>query len=196
MIPVRSDRLILRNWRDPDRAAFHLLNADEDVMRFFPFRRSRAESDELFDRVRASIARKGYGFGAVELAATGACIGFIGIEDTDLVPFRPQGAVEIGWRLARPFWRRGFASEAAAAWLGLAFDRIGLDEVFSFAVEANRPSTSVMERIGMKRVPSGDFDHPRVPPSMPQLSRHILYRIGRDDWLRGRNRPVSTGPAI
>ena len=184
MKPIRTKRLILRNWEDRDRDLFFRINSDDQVMEFFPFRRDRAASDALFDRIRAGIAERGYGFAAVEIAATGECIGFVGIADTSLEPFLPAGAVEIGWRLAPEFWGHGYVTEAAQAWLAFGFEELGLAEIVSFAVFDNRRSTAVMERIGMRADPPGDFDHPNVPDTHPQLKRHVLYRLSREAWRK------------
>jgi RimJ/RimL family protein N-acetyltransferase len=182
MTPIRTERLILRNWRQEDRALFHRINADDRVMEFFPFRRNRAQSDAKMDELGVAIDRDGYGFAAIEIAATGECAGFAGLTGTDYIPFLPEGTVEIGWRLAPEFWGRGIASEAARAWLGFGFNALGLEEIVSFAVEANHRSTAIMKRIGMRAEPSLDFDHPGVPDSHPHLKRHVFYRLKRADW--------------
>lgn len=181
MTPIATARLILRNWEDRDRALFERINADDEVMEFFPFRRDRRQSDELMDRLRDGIAADGFGFAAAEIAATGETIGFVGIARTgDLQPHLPSGAVEIGWRLAPEFWGKGYVTEAAGAWLRFGFEQLDLGEIWSFAVWNNHRSLAVMRRLGMRRV--GAFDHPSVPPSHPQLARHELYRLARADW--------------
>ncbi|TIN30130.1 MAG: GNAT family N-acetyltransferase [Mesorhizobium sp.] len=182
MKPMRTERLILRNWEDRDRDLFHRINSDEQVMEFFPFRRDRSAADAKMDELRGAIDRDGYGFAAAEIFATGECIGFIGLLDPDHVPSLPAGTIEIGWRLAPEFWRKGYVTEAAEAWLGYGFKTLGLDEIVSFAVAANHRSTAVMERLGMTADPSGDFDHPSIPDSHPHLKRHVLYRLTRQDW--------------
>jgi RimJ/RimL family protein N-acetyltransferase len=106
MIPIRTERLILRNWEERDRSLFHLINSDKQVMEFFPFRRDRAQSDAKMDELRAWIDSHGYGFAPVEVAATGECIGFVGLYDADYLPALPKGSVEIGWRLAPEFMAR------------------------------------------------------------------------------------------
>lgn len=184
MKPIGTERLVIRNWREEDRPLFHAINADEEVMRFFPMRRTRAEADALMDRVRDENERKGYGFAALELKPDGGCIGFAGLQDIgDIVPARPEGATEIGWRLVPSRWGNGYASEAARALLRFGFADLGLDEVIAIAVWNNDRSTAVMRRLGMERVEGGDFDHPRVPDSHPHLRRHVLYRVTRAGWL-------------
>lgn len=184
MKPMRTERLILRNWEDRDRDLFHCINSDERVMEFFPFRRDRAQADAKMDEFRARIAEDGYGFAAAEIVATSECIGFVGLLDTDHVPSLPAGTVEIGWRLAPEFWGKGYVTEAAEAWLAYGFETLGLDEIVSFAVAANRRSTAVMERLGMTADPSAVFDHPDIPDSHPALKRHVLYRLTARDWRK------------
>ncbi|TPL95545.1 GNAT family N-acetyltransferase [Mesorhizobium sp. B2-3-12] len=182
MKPLRTERLILRNWEDRDRGLFHRINSDERVMEFFPFRRDRATADAKMDELRAAIDRDGIGFTAVEVAATGECIGFVGITGTDHLDFLPASMIEIGWRLAPEFWGKGYVTEAAEAWLTHGFETLGLDEIVSFAVANNDHSTAVMRRLGMSADPSADFDHPGIPDSHPALKRHVFYRLSRQDW--------------
>ena len=167
-----TERLILRQWRQADREPFAALNADPEVMRYFPARLSRDESDALARRAGASLTERGWGLWAVD--RDGEFLGFTGLA----VPrfeahFTP--AVEIGWRFARSAWGSGFATEAAGAALGFAFRELRLDEVVSFTSAANRRSRAVMERIRMVRNPADDFDHPGLPDGSP-LRRHVLYR--------------------
>lgn len=151
-------------------------------MRYFPFRRSRAESDALMDRLREAITETGYGFYAAKILATGECIGFVGLSRVNAIPGLEPGTVEIGWRLAPEFWGKGYVTEAAKELLAEGFSRLGLDEIVSFAVTGNSRSIAVMERIGMRRDLAGDFDHPAVPDTHPQLKQHVLYRITGADW--------------
>jgi RimJ/RimL family protein N-acetyltransferase len=184
MTTLRTERLLLRNWRDDDRDLFERINSDARVMEFFVSRLDRAASDALMDELRGDIAEAGHGFAAVEIAATGACAGFCGIQPVDLAPHLPDGAFEIGWRFAPDFWRQGIASEAALAWLGYAFDVLALDEIYAFAVALNRPSISVMERIGMCRVDGGDFHHPAIPKTHAWLQPFVLYRMTHAQWRK------------
>ena len=184
MTPIGTERLILRNWAERDRDLFHRINSDDRVMEFFDFRRDRAAADAVMDRMREEISRDGYGWTAAELAATGECIGFIGLHPVEIPGLAPAGTFEIGWRLAPEFWGKGFATEGAEALLGFGFGRLGLEEIISFAVWSNLRSTAVMERLGMRRDPTADFDHPRVLD--PRLKRHVLYRLKREDWTAHR----------
>jgi RimJ/RimL family protein N-acetyltransferase len=186
MKPMRTERLILRNWEERDRALFHRINSDEQVMEFFPFRRDRATADAKMDEFRGWIAEDGYGFAAAEIIETGECIGFIGLFDTDHLPFLPPGTIEIGWRLVPEFWGKGYVTEAAEAWLAYGFETLAVDEIVSFAVAENHRSTAVMKRLGMTADPSADFDHPDIPDSHPALKRHVFYRLTRENWQARR----------
>jgi RimJ/RimL family protein N-acetyltransferase len=174
---LRTDRLVLRAWRDEDRPPFAAMNADAEVMRHFPEVLDRAASDALADRIEEHFAAHGFGLWAVE--AEGAFVGFVGLNvPAWQAPFTP--CVEMGWRLARSVWGRGYASEAARAAARFGFATAELAELVAFTVPANLRSRAVMERIGMRRDLEGDFDHPRVARGH-RLERHVLYRLTADD---------------
>jgi RimJ/RimL family protein N-acetyltransferase len=169
---ITTERLRLRQWRDDDLEPFAALNADPAVMEFFPAPLTREQSDALAARERAAIDERGWGLWAVEDDAH-ELAGFVGLSVPSFeAHFTP--AVEIGWRLAREHWGRGYATEAACAVLAFGFDELGLDEIVSFTAEINARSRRVMERIGMTHDAAGDFDHPRVAAG--PLRRHVLYR--------------------
>jgi len=196
MSELSTPRLRLRQWHASDLEPFAALNADARVMEFMPGLLSSAESDALARRAAAEIAQLGFGFWATELRASGAFIGFVGLHIPSFeAPFTP--CVEIGWRLGRTSWGNGFATEAAWECLRFAFESLALEEVVSFTVPLNRRSRAVMERLGMRHDPRGDFDHPRLPAGHP-LRRHVLYRLRCEDWQRAgpgpRLRPVARAP--
>lgn len=174
---LRTERLLLRRWREADRAAFAAMNADPRVMEHFPAMLSRAESDALADGIEARFQERGFGLWAVEVVGDAPFIGFVGLSvprfETAFTP-----CVEIGWRLAAEHWGRGYAPEGARAALAFGFDALGLAEIVSFTVPANVRSRRVMEKIGMTHDPGGDFDHPLLPEGH-RLMRHVLYRIQR-----------------
>lgn len=171
---LETKRLILRTWQSSDLEPFAQLNADPEVMRFFPSTLSRAESDTLVERIQAHHRIHGFSLWAVEEKATGNFMGFIGLNIPSFeVHFTPT--VEIGWRLAQPFWGKGYATEGAKQALDYGFTILALPEIVSFTATVNKPSIAVMERLGMSRTESDDFDHPRLPPGHP-LQRHVLYR--------------------
>jgi RimJ/RimL family protein N-acetyltransferase len=165
---LRTERLVLRQWREDDREPFAALNADPVVMEHFPSTMTREASDAFVDFNIATIAERGWGLWAVE--ANGEFIGFVGLNEPNFMP-----GVEVGWRLARDAWGHGYATEAAQASLAYARDKLGLAEVISFTATTNLRSRRVMERLGMKHDPKDDFEHPRVDDL--RLRRHVLYRL-------------------
>ena len=187
--PLRTERLLLRLWRDPDRAPFAALNADPEVMAHMPAPLGRDESDALVDRIAQSFQNHGLGLWALEVPGVAPFIGFTGLSIPSFdAPFTP--CVEVGWRLARAFWGQGYAIEAARAALEDGFGRLAREEIVSFTVPANLRSRSVMSRLGMRTTPGDDFDHPRIPPGH-RLSRHVLYRLSRADWLARGGAPAN-----
>jgi RimJ/RimL family protein N-acetyltransferase len=172
---LSGDRVRLRRWRDEDRESFAAMNADSQVMAFFPKPLSRAESDALVDRIEAHFGRHGFGLWAIEVPGVAPFIGFTGLSTAAFeAPFTP--CVEVGWRLAVEHWGQGYACEAARLALDHGFDSVGLSEIVSFTAATNRRSRAVMERLGMARDPADDFDHPSLPEGHA-LRRHVLYRL-------------------
>ncbi|TFC19788.1 N-acetyltransferase [Cryobacterium algoritolerans] len=175
-LALRTDRLLLRRWREADREPFSAMGADPAVMRYFPGLLTRAEGDALAARADALFDEYGYGLWALEHASSGAFLGFTGLAPMpDGIP--GAGGVEVGWRLAGEFWGRGYATEAARATLGFALGELALSEVNSITAVINVPSRAVMDRLGMTLV--DEFEHPRVALGSP-LRAHVRYRIRRD----------------
>ena len=172
---LRTERLRLRRWREADRAAFAQMNADPEVMEHFPAPLTRLDSDLLVDRIEAGFDQHGFGLWAIEVVTTGQFVGFTGLSVPGFeAHFTP--AVEVGWRLARPAWGRGYATEAARAAIDYGFSRVGLPMIVSFTAAINVRSRAVMDRLSMTRDPADDFDHPNLPLGH-RLRRHVLYRI-------------------
>jgi RimJ/RimL family protein N-acetyltransferase len=149
-------------------------------MEFLPQPLDRTESDALASRIRDHFAGHGFGLWAVEAPGVADFIGFVGLAVPSFqAHFMP--CVEIGWRLAYEYWGHGYATEAARAALGFGFRDLALDEIVSFTVPPNWRSRRVMERLGMKRSASEDFEHPALPEGHP-LRSHVLYRLSRREW--------------
>jgi 3-dehydroquinate dehydratase/shikimate dehydrogenase len=187
LISIRTDRLILRQWKKGDLEPFASINADPRVREYFPGLQTREESDHSVSLVSGHIEKYGWGFWAASLVETGEFIGFIGLEDVyfqaNFVP-----AVEIGWRLAYKHWGKGYATEGALACLRYGFETLKLDEIVSFTAVENTRSRRVMEKIGMHHDSKDDFDHPKLPEGHP-LRRHVLYRLDRDEWKKQQRAP-------
>ena len=174
---ITTERLRLRPSRHDDREPFAALNADPSVMQYFPAPLTSAESDRIAAVIQERIEREGWGLWAVEIPGVTAFAGFIGLARPRFeAHFTP--CVEIGWRLATPFWGHGYATEGARAALAFGFDALQLGEIVALTAEANQRSRRVMERIGMSRDPLDDFDHPSLPTGHV-LRRHVLYRVAR-----------------
>jgi RimJ/RimL family protein N-acetyltransferase len=181
---LRTDRLLLRPWREDDLEPFAALNADPSVMEHFARPLDRPESDAFVARIMAHFAREGFGFWAVEAPGVAPLVGLVGLARPAFeAHFTP--CVEIGWRLAAEHWGQGYATEAATAVLAHAFSPLGLPEVVAFTVPANQRSRRVMERLGMTRSPADDFEHPGLPDGHP-LRPHVLYRLSQAAWLASR----------
>jgi RimJ/RimL family protein N-acetyltransferase len=171
---LKTERLLLRAWRDHDLEPFAALNADREVMRYFPAPLTREESDALAERIRVLMEADGWGLWAVEVPGGPPFIGFVGLHsprfEAHFVP-----AVEVGWRLAREHWGHGYATEAAVAAVSFGFDELALDEIVAMTTPDNVRSRRVMDRLGMTRDPADDFVHP-----IGML--HVLYRLSAVAW--------------
>ena len=174
MTMLETDRLILRDLQESDLPALIVLNQDSEVMQYFPKPYSQAESLRLYQGIQDEVKAYGYSLLAVEEKSSQEFIGLVGLHHSDLRIFAGKEAVEIGWRLRKEFWNRGYATEAAQACLDFAFQQAGLSEVYSFTSLLNLPSQKVMQKLGMEFVK--EFDNEKVPADSP-LHRHVLYRI-------------------
>ena len=174
---IETERLYLRQWRQSDFAIFAEMNADPEIMRYFPKLLSPELSDVIANKCQQLISDNGWGFWAVSLKdsfkKSDTFIGFVGLNDTHAdLPFAPS--VEIGWRLHKEYWGQGYATEAAQASLKFAFEKLHLNEVVAFTAVINKPSQRVMERIGMTNT-QHNFYHPALKPNHP-LAEHVLYK--------------------
>lgn len=177
---IETDRLILRRWTARDRAPFAALNADAEVMAHFPKRLSAGESDARITRNEDRWNADGIGFGVAERKSDGAFVGEVGLARARFdAPVCP--CVQVGWRLARAHWGRGYATEAARGWLAHGFGALGLAEIVAFVAPANHRSQAVMHRLGMVRDGARDFDHPALPEGHP-LRPHWLYALDADGF--------------
>jgi ribosomal-protein-alanine N-acetyltransferase len=168
---IETARLRLRRWRDDDRAAFAAINADKEVGGWLAGPFTREESDSQIDSFEAHAGEHGFTFWALAEREDDRLLGLCGLR------IMTRGDVEIGWRLARANWGRGYVTEAAMACLVEAW-RLRLPKVVAITAVSNGRSRAVMERIGMRYNEGADFDHERLTPDHP-LSRHVLYSIDR-----------------
>jgi RimJ/RimL family protein N-acetyltransferase len=169
---LETPRLILRQWKESDHEPYIELNADKEVMEFFPSVLSPDESLRQIERIATAIDKNGYGFFAVERKDNHQFIGFTGLSHPGFeAEFTP--CVEIGWRLSKANWGQDFATEAAKGCLAFGFDQLKLDEIFSFTSVHNKRSEQVMRKIGMEKM--SFFDHPLIADGHA-LKKHVWYK--------------------
>ena len=170
---IETARLLLRPWRDVDREPMHRMGRDPKVMEFLGPLQSRAQSDMFIDRMIALQEQNGHCFWALERQQDSALLGLCGLKhgppDTPIA-----NCVEIGWRLRSDAWGAGYAREAAEASIAWGWANLACDAIHAITTVANVRSRALMERLGMKRRPDMDFDHPAVPADSP-LRPHVTY---------------------
>ncbi|NQY44093.1 MAG: GNAT family N-acetyltransferase [Legionellales bacterium] len=178
---IKTERLLLRRWDIADYQVMIEINGDPEVMRYFPALQNKVETIQLIEKIERHFEKYGFGLYAVQPFGVEHCIGFVGLNYTDFkAHFTP--AFEIGWRLSKKYWGRGYATEAAKEILKRAFTDFELEKVVSFTSEINVPSIKVMERIGLKRDIDGDFINPNLP-SVHKLAPHVLYLLTNHDYI-------------
>ncbi|MFD2564770.1 GNAT family N-acetyltransferase [Aquimarina rubra] len=168
----QSERLGFRNWTLDDLDPLAEMNNDDDVMEFFPFKPTREDTKKLILRMQEQFAKNGFCYFAVDLLASKEFIGFIGLCEQTYLEDQPS-FVDIGWRLKKSVWNKGYATEGAKICLDFGFNTIGLDTIYSVASEINLKSIAVMKKIGMERIKT--FKHPKLLNDK-RLVHCALYR--------------------
>ncbi|EHO6473410.1 GNAT family N-acetyltransferase [Listeria monocytogenes] len=172
MIYFETERLIARDYLANDYLPFSQMNADEQVMKYFPARLTQNESNAFLDRIQEELKSLGYGLFAIEVKSTGEFIGFTGFhEATFEATFTP--CTEIGWRLKHSAWNQGYATEAALGALAFAEEINTINEIYSFTAALNKPSENVMKKIHLTKIAT--FEHPALVNGDP-LKPHVLYK--------------------
>ena len=172
MTEVETDRLLLRQWRTEDLEPYARICADAEVMRYLPSTMTREQSEEQVARFVRHWERRGIGLWAVEEKASGAFIGFIGLTHHDDWT-EGEHKTEVGWRLDRPFWGRGLATEGAVASVRHGFETLGLERIISIALPRNVASRRVMEKAGLTFRGETRWRSHDV----------VWYAIDRQDWI-------------
>ncbi|QJU56821.1 GNAT family N-acetyltransferase [Sphingomonas sp. AP4-R1] len=175
---IETERLILRGWRDADIAPFAAMCADPEVMAHLGGPQSLAEVEAAVARQRDFKERLGHCFWAIARREDGAFLGFCGIKPGGHPGTPVSDELEIGWRLRRDAWGRGYAREAAEAALAWGWAHTDRPRIAAWTIPPNRASWTLMERLGMARRPDLDFAHPSFPADHP-LSAHIVYAAER-----------------
>ncbi len=163
---------MLRRWRINDITPMAAINADPEVMRWIgdgsmPDRAATAAGIDASER---SWEARGFGWFAVELRSTGELAGFTGLAIPDDIP-DIMPAVEIGWRLGRPYWGQGIATEAARAALRFAFADRRLDRIVGIHQIGNVASERVIQKLGMR-----PFRESTEPPDNRPVRVHEITR--------------------
>ncbi|WP_025786268.1 GNAT family N-acetyltransferase [Sporosarcina sp. D27] len=175
MIYIETERLQLRDWKESDLEPFRRMNADEEVMTYFPASLTSEETKAFYKAIISEFEECGFGLYAVEEKTNKEFIGLIGFHratfDADFTP-----CIEIGWRLKKEAWGKGYATEGAAACLEYGFTELNFNDIYSFTADINQPSKKVMKKIGMDFV--GEFYHPKVKEDSA-LKKHVLFHINR-----------------
>ncbi len=167
----QSERLGFRNWIPEDLEPMTTINSDPVVMEYFPSVTTAADTTAFVERMQNQFIDKGYCYFAVELLATSAFIGFIGLSHQNYdAYFTP--CVDIGWRLDQHYWNQGFATEGARRCLQYAFEDLNLQQIYAVAPSVNLKSIEVMKKIGM--APLQPFQHPKLT-DCPRLSNCVVY---------------------
>lgn len=168
-----SERLGFRKWKTEDIEEFAALNSDVEVMEHFPKTLSRQEVEKLIEDLKSHFVENGFTYYATEILASKEFIGMIGLAfqkyETEFTP-----AIDIGWRLKRSAWGKGYATEGAKRCLAYAFDDLGIERIISVCTIGNIKSEKVMKKIGMKKV--GTFNHPEMIDH-PAYQQHFCYEI-------------------
>ncbi len=174
----KSQRLGFRNWKPSDTDKLFALNSDKDVMEFFAFLPSYEQTKALIKKMTTQFDENGFCYFAVDELQTDEFIGFIGIAKQNFeADFTP--CVDIGWRLAKKYWGKGYATEGAKRCLEFAFFNKKLESIKAVAPQINLKSIKVMEKIGMKYVKN--FEHPALKEDK-RLETCTLYEINKKEY--------------
>lgn len=172
-----SERLGFRNWKDSDLESLAKMNANPEVMEFFPSTVSRADTAKFIERMQNEYDQYGFCYFAVDLLTSNEFIGFIGLSNKDFeADFTP--CVDIGWRIDPEHWYKGYATEGAKASLSYGFDQMALKSIVSMAPKINKKSIAVMKKIGMHF--ESKFEHPALSND-ERLKACVLYKIDNNE---------------
>ena len=176
MYIFKSERLGFRNWTSEDLEEFAKLNSDEEVMEHFPKTLSKNEVEIFIDRLEKHFDKNGFTYYATEILETKEFIGMIGLAFQEYkTKFTP--AIDIGWRLKRNAWGKGYATEGAKRCLEYAFNELDINKIISVCTIHNKKSEKVMKKIGMTK--KGEFNHPEMIKN-PEYEKHHCYEINKN----------------
>ena len=156
-LPLQTERLLIRPYRDDDAVGLHEVFGSPEVMRWTPSPPSKdvAETRERLARTMAFSARQpeGMGLWALDLRDTGEFLGQVG-----LFPVEGKGPeVEVAYELAPRVWGNGYATEAARALVAYGFAELGLRRIVALILPANARSRNVAQKCGLRLEGPGRF---------------------------------------
>jgi RimJ/RimL family protein N-acetyltransferase len=165
---LETPRLVLREMSLDDLDFVAAMLAHPEVMRYYPKCYSREEAEVWIERQMRRYARHGHGLWLAIERASGAPVGQVGLL---IQHMHGVDEKEVTYLIHRPFWRRGFATEAGAAVRDYAFDVLGRQRVIALIRPENLPSIGVARKLGLTEEPS------RVQHSGFE---HIVFSVARD----------------
>jgi RimJ/RimL family protein N-acetyltransferase len=174
---IETARLTLSAWTEAERAPYRAMCADPEVMHDYPAPFTTEVADERFERHMAAFTRDGFGKWALRRNEDGEYLGYCGVNPI-WQTLAPGPGLEIGWRMVRSAWGRGYASEAARAALANVFARTSANEVLSYTASTNLRSQAVMRRLGLRRDASRDFHYETGEQA-------VVFVAPREAWARG-----------
>ena len=176
MLPLETERLKLRRWSLDDAEAYYeAILSDADVMRYLPggVPRPREAAERSIRWFNQHAEEHGFSLWAVEEKSTGALVGNCGLV---YIPNAAGREVEVAYTLAKAFWGRGMATEAARASVKYGFEECELDEIYGLAFPPNEASQNVLRKIGMTYEGVTDRFY----------NEHFAcYRITREQYVAG-----------
>lgn len=168
-----SERLGFRSWKESDDVKLYKISSDPEVMKYFPQTETLEQTRDGRKKMQEIFDKKGYCYFIVELLETSEVIGFIGVYDqvyeSDFTP-----AIDIGWRIAKKHWNKGYATEGAKRCLKYVFETLKLKRLIAVATHNNQSSINVMKKIGMTKI--GEFNHPYIAANL-NLNPCVCFEV-------------------
>jgi len=174
---LETERLILRYFTDADVDNLYQLDGDAEVMRYInggkPSDRAQILSQTLPLFLKSYDDDRGYGYWAAEEKSSGEFLGWFHFR----LPLDGGEDIELGYRLKRAFWGKGYGTEGAIALIQKGFTELGTKRVFAKALAVNSGSIRVMEKAGLK------FDKSFIETRFPGSNKEaVKYAIARNDF--------------
>jgi RimJ/RimL family protein N-acetyltransferase len=194
-IDLETERLVLRRFVQADADNLFDLNGDPAVMRFInggrPTPREVIEGEVLPRILRTSVQFPGFGYWAAVEKATGDFLGYFCLRPPRLSRPAQPGEMELGYRLRRAAWGRGYATEGARALVRKGFAELGVERVVATAYAEHLASRRVLEKVGLKlvrvfRMTAEDLAACGLSPEDAFDGEDTEYALERAEWELSR----------